>query len=117
MVSFTRPSAQATTAVILALAEQPATWHYGHELCQQLDLKPGRLYRALMRLADLGLLEAAWESQAPADRPADRPPRHRYRLSGPGRVHAAKLAAGPSVPAKTARVAGGIGRRPRLEGT
>jgi DNA-binding PadR family transcriptional regulator len=113
MASFTRLSAQATTAVILALAEQPATWRYGHELCQQLDLEPGRLYRALMRLADLGLLEAAWESEAPADRP----PRPRYRLSGPGRAHAAKLAAGPSVPAKTARVAGGIGRRPRLEGT
>jgi PadR family transcriptional regulator PadR len=113
MGSFTRLSAQATTAVVLALAEQPATWRYGHELWQQLDLEPGRLYRALMRLADLGLLEAAWESEAPADRP----PRHRYRLSGPGRVHAAELAAGPSVPAKTALVVGGIGRRPRLEGT
>ena len=113
MGSFTRLSTQAATAVILALAEQPATWRYGHELCQQLDLKPGRLYRALMRLADLGLLEAAWESEAPAGRP----PRHRYRLSGPGRVHAARLAAGPSVLAKTARFVGGIGRLPRLEGT
>jgi PadR family transcriptional regulator, regulatory protein PadR len=54
MASFTRLSAQAATAVILALAEQPHTWRYGHELCQQLDLEPGRLYRALMRLADLG---------------------------------------------------------------
>jgi hypothetical protein len=35
MVSFTRLSAQATTVVILALAEQPATWRYGSELCQQ----------------------------------------------------------------------------------
>jgi PadR family transcriptional regulator, regulatory protein PadR len=113
MGSFTRRSAQATTAVILALAEQPATWRYGHALCQQLDLEPGRLYRALMRLADLGLLEAAWESEPPADRPA----RHRYRLSGPGRAHAATLAAGLSVPATTTRGVGGIGRRPRLEGT
>jgi PadR family transcriptional regulator PadR len=112
MASFTRMSAQASTAVILALAEQPATWRYGHELCQQLDLEPGRLYRALMRLADLGLLEAAWESEAPADQP----PR-RYRLRGPGRAYAAELAAGPSVPAKTARGVGGIGRLPRLEGT
>jgi PadR family transcriptional regulator, regulatory protein PadR len=80
---------------------------------QQLDLEPGRLYRALIRLADLGLLEAAWESEAPADQP----PRHRYRLSGPGRAYAAELAAGPSVPAKTARAVGGIGRLPRLEGT
>jgi PadR family transcriptional regulator PadR len=109
MVSFTRESAPATTAVVLALAQQPATWHHGQELCQQLDLSPGRLYRALMRLADLGLLEAAWESLAPADRP----PRHRYRLSGPGRVHAAKVTAGPSLPATTAR---GVGRIGRLEG-
>jgi PadR family transcriptional regulator PadR len=112
MASFTRLSAQAT-AVVLALAEQPATWRYGHELCQQLHLTPGRLYRALMRLVDLGLIEAAWESEPTADLP----PRHRYRLSGPGRVHAARLAAGPSVPATTARVAGGIGRRRWLEGT
>jgi PadR family transcriptional regulator, regulatory protein PadR len=113
MLSFTRPSGQAITAVILGLAEQPATWRYGHELWQQLDLEPGRLYRALMRLADLGLLEAAWESEAPPDRP----PRHRYRLSGPGRAHAATLAAGPPVPAATARGVGGIERRPRLQGT
>jgi PadR family transcriptional regulator PadR len=113
MVSFTRLSAQAMTAVVLALAEQPATWRYGHELCQQFDLESGRLYRALMRLADLGLLEAAWESEAPVDRP----PRHRYRLSGPGRAYAARLAAGTPVPATTARGVGGIGRRPRLEGT
>ena len=113
MASFARRSAQATAAVVLALAEPPATWRYGHELCQQLDLKPGRLYRALMRLADLGLLEVAWEPEAPAGRL----PRHRYRLSGPGRAYAAEVAAGPSVPARTARVVGGIGRRPRLEGT
>ena len=73
MTGSRRPSAQ-TTAVVLALAEQPATWRYGYALCQQLDLQPGHLYRALMRLADLGLIEAAWESEAPADRP----PRHRY---------------------------------------
>ena len=106
MGSFPRRSAQATTAVILVLAEQPATWRYGDELCQQLDLTPGRLYRALMRLADRGRLKAAWESEAPADRP----PRHRYRLSVPGRVHAAKLAAGPSAAPTTARVAAGIVR-------
>ena len=35
-----RPSAQ-TIAVVLALAEQPATWRYGYELCQQLGLKAG----------------------------------------------------------------------------
>jgi DNA-binding PadR family transcriptional regulator len=38
-----------------------------------------------MRLADRGLLEAAWETEAPAGRP----PRHLYRLTGPGRAMAA----------------------------
>ena len=52
------------TVVVLALAEQPATWRYGHELGHRLDLEPG-----------------------------------------------------PSVPATTAPGVGGIGRRPRLEGT
>jgi PadR family transcriptional regulator, regulatory protein PadR len=107
-----RPSAQ-TTAVVLALAQTPTAWHYGYQLCRQLDLKAGSVYPILMRLADRGLLETAWER----DVPAGRPPRHLYRLTGPGRVLAAELAAAPSAPAKAARVAGGVGRRPRLEGT
>ncbi len=112
MVSFRRPSGQAT-AVVLALAERPATWRYGYELCQRLDLEAGTLYPALMRLADRGLLEPAWESEVPAGRP----PRHLYRLTGPGRVLAGELAAEPPAPPKVARVAGGVGRHPRLEGT
>jgi PadR family transcriptional regulator len=103
-----RPSAQ-TTAVVLALAEQPATWRYGYALCQQLDLKAGSVYPILMRLADRGLLETTWESEAPAGRP----PRHLYRLTGPGRVLAAELAAAP---AKATRAAGGVGPQARLEG-
>jgi PadR family transcriptional regulator PadR len=106
-----RPSAQ-TTAVVLALAEQPATWRYGYALCQQLDLKAGSVYPILMRLADRGLLETTWESETSAGRP----PRHLYRLTGPGRVLAAELAAAPSAPAKAPRAAGGVGRQPRLEG-
>jgi PadR family transcriptional regulator PadR len=111
MTRARRPSAQ-TTAVVLALAEQPATWRYGYALCQQLGLKAGSVYPILMRLADRGLLETAWESQVPAGRP----PRHLYRLTGPGRVLAAELAAAPSPPAKPVPAAGRIGRR-RLEGT
>jgi PadR family transcriptional regulator PadR len=107
-----RPSAQ-TTAVVLALANEPASWRYGYQLCQQLDLKAGSVYPILMRLADRGLLETAWETDAPAGRP----PRHLYRLTGPGRVLAAELAAAPLSPAKAARTAGRVGRRPRLEGT
>jgi DNA-binding PadR family transcriptional regulator len=112
MVSFRRPTGHAITVVVLALAEQPATWRHGYELCQQLDLEAGRLYPALMALADRGLLETTWER----DVPAGRPPRHLYRLTGPGRVLAAELAAAPSPPARADRAAGSIGRRPRLEG-
>jgi PadR family transcriptional regulator, regulatory protein PadR len=107
-----RPSAQ-TTAVVLALAEEPATWRYGYELCQQLQLKAGSVYPILMRLADRGLLETAWETQAPAGRP----PRHLYRLTGPGRVMATELAgAAEAVPARAARGGGARRGRPRLEG-
>lgn len=82
-----RPSAQ-TTAVLLALAEDPSGWRYGYELCQRLGIKAGSMYPILRRLADRGLLETAWEREAPAGRP----PRHLYRLTGPGRVLAADLA-------------------------
>jgi PadR family transcriptional regulator, regulatory protein PadR len=82
-----RPSPQ-TTAVLLALAEDPSTWRYGYELCQRLGLKAGSMYPILMRLADRGLLETAWETAAPPGRP----PRHLYRLTGPGRALAAELA-------------------------
>jgi PadR family transcriptional regulator, regulatory protein PadR len=112
MTRTRRPSAQ-TTALVLALAEQPANWRYGYELCQQLDLKAGSVYPILMRLADRGLLETAWER----DVPAGRPPRHLYRLTGPGRVLAEELATEPPMPAKGTRPAGRVARRPRLEGT
>ena len=107
-----RPSAQ-TTAVVLALAEEPAAWRYGYELCQQLGLKAGSVYPILMRLADRGLLETSWETQAPAGRP----PRHLYGLTGPGRVMAEELAAAAeAVPARAPRTGGARGGRPRLEG-
>jgi PadR family transcriptional regulator len=73
MVLFGRRSGQATV-VVLALAEQPATWRYGYELCQRLDLKAGTLYPVLMGLADRGVLETTWESQVPAGRPPAAPP-------------------------------------------
>lgn len=37
-----RPSRQ-TTAVLLALAEAPAAWRYGYDLCQQTGLKAGSM--------------------------------------------------------------------------
>jgi PadR family transcriptional regulator PadR len=112
MASLRRPSRQ-TTAVVLALAEEPSAWRYGYELCQRLDLEAGSLYPVLMRLADRGLLETTWDTDAPADRL----PRHLYRLTGPGRALAGWLAVAPPARPTPARAAGRIRRRPRLEGT
>jgi PadR family transcriptional regulator, regulatory protein PadR len=114
-----RPSAQ-TTAVVLALAEHPATWRYGYELCQRLGLKAGSMYPILIRLADRGLLETTWETEPPAGRPA----RHLYRLTGAGRALAAELAAaaaakaaaaGANAPTATPQT-GSARLRPGLEG-
>jgi DNA-binding PadR family transcriptional regulator len=109
MTRTRRPSAQ-TTAVVLALAQTPTAWHYGYELCQQLGLKAGSVYPILMRLADRGLLETSWETDAPAGRP----PRHLYRLTGPGRALAAELA--EQAPPEVAPAARREDLRPRWEG-
>jgi PadR family transcriptional regulator PadR len=82
-----RPSPQ-TVAVLGALAAEPTAWRYGYELGQQVGLKAGSLYPILMRLADRGLLEAAWETNPPVGRP----PRHLYRLTASGLQLATELA-------------------------
>jgi PadR family transcriptional regulator PadR len=97
MTRTRRPSAQ-TTAVVLALAEEPTAWRYGYELCKQLGIKPGSLYPILVRLADRGQLETAWDT----DVPAGRPPRHLYRLTGSGRALATELAAATAAPGAAA---------------
>ena len=97
MERFRRPSAQ-TIAVVLALAEHPAKWRYGYDLCQQTQLKAGSMYPILMRLADRALLETTWEQ----DMPEGRPPRHLYRLTRAGRKLAMELA---DAPIRAARVA------------
>src|SRR4029453_7731706 len=106
MTRSRRPSVQ-TTAVVLALAEEPTTWRYGYQLCRQLDIKPGSLSPSLMRLADRGLLEPPWDT----DVPAGRPPRHLYRLTGSGRALATELAAArtAATAARGSRPTGGPG--------
>jgi DNA-binding PadR family transcriptional regulator len=87
--------------VLAALAAEPSVWRYGYELGQQVGLKAGSLYPILMRLSDRGLLEAAWETDAPAGRPV----RHLYRLTSAGAQLARELAAsGAGIrPASSAR--------------
>ena len=75
-----RPPSEQTISVLRALAEEPAAWRHGYDLCQQTGLKAGSMYPILMRLADRGLLDTTWEREAPAGRP----PRHLYRLTSAG---------------------------------
>lgn len=103
-----RPPSEQTTQVLLALAEDPAAWRHGYDLCQQTGLKAGTLYPILIRLADRGWLETEWETEIPAGRP----PRHLYRLTETGLEQATVLAAAKLQAAKAKRVR----LRPRTEG-
>jgi len=94
--------------MLTTLAADPSVWRYGYELGQQVGVKAGSLYPILMRLCDRGLLEAAWETEAPAGRPA----RHLYRLTGAGERLAQQLA----VCEASARSAGAAPRRGQLRG-
>ncbi|GAA0954776.1 PadR family transcriptional regulator [Virgisporangium aurantiacum] len=96
MTRSRRPSAQ-TLLVVRALAVQPDTWRYGYELGLEIGLRAGSLYPILIRLCDRGLLEAAWES----DPPPNRPPRHLYRLTGDGVRWIAAVTAAPAPRAAT----------------
>ena len=81
-----KPTPQ-TIAVVLALADNPSGWSHGYELCGLLGLKAGTVYPILMRLAERGQVETAWETDPPSGRPA----RHLYRLSGEGTRFAEQL--------------------------
>jgi DNA-binding PadR family transcriptional regulator len=88
--------------VIRALAVDPARWRHGYDLTTETGLKAGSLYPILVRLADRGLLEAAWEDPAPQGRPA----RHLYRLTPDGREFAAAAPAPAPAPRASGRLAG-----------
>jgi DNA-binding PadR family transcriptional regulator len=106
-----RPSPQ-TVAVLGALAGQPSTWRYGYELGQEVGLKAGSLYPILIRLCDRGWLEASWETDPPAGRPA----RHLYRLTGAGLQLAAQLLTEPASTTSPAGRASEHGRRQQRRG-
>jgi PadR family transcriptional regulator len=88
--------------VLGALAGAPTAWRHGYELGIAVGLRSGSLYPILVRLSDRGLLEARWES----DQTPGRPPRHLYRLTGPGLDYAAAYAPTAAVrPASAAQPA------------
>jgi DNA-binding PadR family transcriptional regulator len=100
-----RPPSEQTISVLLALAEEPAAWRHGYDLCQQTGLKAGSMYPILIRLADRGLLDTAWESEIPSGRP----PRHLYRLTPAGADIARELG-------EKAEVKAAVPLRPRFGG-
>ncbi len=74
--------------VLSALAADARRWRHGWSLASETGLKSGTIYPLLIRLAQAGLLEARWE----ASEGRGRPPRHAYRIVGPGLVLAKKFA-------------------------
>ena len=105
MTTRRRPSPQ-TVAVLLTLGDQAAAWSHGYDLCRALGLKAGTVYPILIRLAERGLVETAWEH----DVPRGRPPRHLYRLSLDG----AELVAALRRSAAQEAEANGFTARPAL---
>ena len=73
-------SSPQTQALLAALAASSQSWRHGFSLAKELGFKSGTLYPLLIRLADQGYLEAAWE---PPQKPGV-PPRHVYRITATG---------------------------------
>ena len=74
-----KPSKQMLTLVEL-LAGRPLEWRHGYDMMKETGLLSGTLYPLLMRMTDLGLVEAEWREPAQPGRPA----RHAYRLTAAG---------------------------------
>ena len=68
-----------TVLVLTEFLRGPEDWKYGYDISRSTGLKSGTLYPILMRLADRGLLETAWETTE-----AGKPPRHMYKLTADG---------------------------------
>ena len=97
-----RPSRQ-TVAVLDALAAKASDWSHGYDLCRGLGLKAGTVYPILIRLAERGYVETAWEQDVPQGRPA----RHLYRLSATGAEQVRQLRRAEAQPSSgRSRVAG-----------
>jgi len=82
-------SSKQTTQLLTVMATDATRWRHGYELSHQTGLRSGTLYPLLMRLSDLGWLEARWTEPEREGRP----PRHEYRLTDEGAEVAKEQAA------------------------
>ena len=73
-----------TLLVLDAFLQASGEWKYGYEISRGTGLKSGTLYPILMRMAERGLLQTAWEKAEEPGRPA----RHMYRLTPEGQSYA-----------------------------
>jgi PadR family transcriptional regulator len=68
--------------VLSAMLQDSTGSHYGFDLAQKAEIKPGVLYPILRRLEDAEWAHSAWEDQAPED--MGRPRRRYYTLTEKG---------------------------------
>ncbi len=96
-----------TTRLVLdaLLRAGPGEPMWGYRLCEQTGLGSGTVYPILERLETAGHVRAHWETP----RPADRPPRRFYELTGTGRELASQALAARNAAAWPRRIAGAGG--------
>ena len=62
-------SSKQANRLLAVLTSDAGRWRHGYDLSQQTGLKSGTLYPLLIRLSDLGYLEARWtEPEREVDR-------------------------------------------------
>jgi DNA-binding PadR family transcriptional regulator len=66
---------------ILEAMRDQQRW-YGYNLSLRTRLRAGRMYPALTRLMERGLIEPGWDNDLPPGKPRRR---RWYRITGPGR--------------------------------
>jgi len=79
MIARLRTSKQ-SRRLLSALLAAGRDWRHGYDLSRETALKSGTLYPLLIRLKDLGILEARWSEPEREGKP----PRHEYRLTADG---------------------------------
>jgi len=97
-----------TTLVLAEFLQCEREWRYGYDISRNTGLKSGTLYPILIRLADHGLLETAWEAAQNTGQ-LGRPPRHMYKLTRDGLRYARVQVSAVAVQVLGEPAFGGVG--------